>query len=109
MRNSEDSSRTTSKKRCSPARRSRWNSTSATQSSGAGWQKMAFLLDDTVGIAEPSEAELRVLYGMRLDLVRTPARVSFTQVFFRREDGDGRARASLVALSDGADAALDRL
>lgn len=65
-------------------------------------QKMAFLLDDTIRTAEPPEPELRVLYETRLDLVRTPARVSFTQVFFRREDGDGRARASLVALSDPA-------
>jgi hypothetical protein len=65
-------------------------------------QKMAFLLDDTLRTTEPPEAELRVLYQTRSDLVRTPARVSFTQVFFRREDGDGRARASLVALSDAA-------
>jgi parvulin-like peptidyl-prolyl cis-trans isomerase-like protein len=63
-------------------------------------QKMAFLLDDTIRTTEPPEPELRGLYETRLDLVRTPARVSFTQVFFRREDGDGRARASLVALSD---------
>jgi hypothetical protein len=65
-------------------------------------QKMAFLLDDTIRTTEPPEAELRDLYGMRPDLVRTLVRVSFTQVFFRREDGDGRARASLVALSDAA-------
>jgi hypothetical protein len=65
-------------------------------------QKMAFLLDDTIRTAEPPEPELRALYETRLDLVRTPARVSFTQVFFRREDGDDRARASLAALSDTA-------
>jgi hypothetical protein len=65
-------------------------------------QKMAFLIDDTIRTAEPPEPELRILYETRLDLVRTPARVSFTQVFFRREDGDSRARASLVALSDAA-------
>jgi hypothetical protein len=65
-------------------------------------QKMEFLLDDTIRTTEPPDAELRVLYETRSDLVRTLARVSFTQVFFRREDGDGRARASLVALSDAA-------
>ena len=65
-------------------------------------QKMAFLLDDTIRTAEPPEAELRALYETRPDLVRTPARVSFSQVFFRREQGDGRARASLAALSDAA-------
>jgi hypothetical protein len=65
-------------------------------------QKMAFLLYDTIRTTEPPEPELHVLYDMRPDLVGTPARVSFTQVFFRHEDGDGRARASLVALSDAA-------
>src|SRR5215213_10296127 len=63
-------------------------------------QKMAFLLDDTIRTAEPPEAELRVLYETRSDLVRTPARVSFTQVFFRRGDQDGRVEATLAVLSD---------
>jgi hypothetical protein len=65
-------------------------------------QKMTFLLDDTIRTAEPSEAELRTLYETRPDLVRTPARVSFAQVFFQREQGDDRARTSLAALSDAA-------
>jgi len=65
-------------------------------------QKMIFLLEDTIRTAEPPEAELRALYEMRPDLVRTPARVSFSQVFFRREHGDNRARSSLAALSDTA-------
>jgi len=64
-------------------------------------QKMAFLLDDTIQVAEPPEAELRALYETRPDLVRTPPRVSFTQVFFRREHGDDRARATLATLSEG--------
>lgn len=62
-------------------------------------QKMAFILDDAVRIAEPPEAELRALYEKRPDLVYSPARVSFTHVFFRSERGEGRLRASLVALS----------
>lgn len=64
-------------------------------------QKMAFLLGDTIHIAEPPEAELRALYERRPDLVRTLPRVSFTQVFFRREHGGDRARATLAALSEG--------
>jgi hypothetical protein len=64
-------------------------------------QKMAFLLDDTIRTTEAPEPELRALYETRPDLVRTLVRVSFTQVFFR-EDGDRRARASLVALSEAA-------
>lgn len=65
-------------------------------------QKMTFLLDDTIRVAEPPEAELHVLYEARPELVLTPPRVSFSQIFFRREDGDDRARATLAALSDGA-------
>lgn len=64
-------------------------------------QKMAFLLDDTIQVAEPSESELHTLYEARPELVRTLPRVSFTQVFFRREQGDDRARATLAALSNG--------
>lgn len=67
-------------------------------------QKMAFLLDDTIRIAEPPEAELRDLYERRPDLVRAPPRVSFTQVFFRSGRDDDRARATLAALSDGSTA-----
>lgn len=64
-------------------------------------QKMAFLLDDTIHIAEPPESELHALYETRPDIVRTLPRVSFTQVFFRREQGSDRARATLAALSEG--------
>ncbi|MGF9761728.1 peptidylprolyl isomerase [Microvirga sp. 0TCS3.31] len=63
-------------------------------------QKMAFLLDDTVRTTEPPEPELRVLYETRLDLVHTLARVSFTQIFFRHGNEDGRVQATLAALSD---------
>jgi hypothetical protein len=63
-------------------------------------QKMAFLLEDTIRTAEPPEAELRDFYETRPDLTRIPPRVSFTQVFFRREQGGDRARTSLAALSN---------
>lgn len=64
-------------------------------------QKMAFLLDGTVHIAEPPEVELHALYDRRPDLVRTSPRVSFIQVFFRREHGGDRIGTTLVALSEG--------
>ena len=70
-------------------------------------QKMTFLLDDTIRTAEPPEAELRTLYETRPDLVRTRGRVSFSQVFFRREQGDDRARTSLAALSNAAAPPID--
>ncbi|WP_262265768.1 peptidylprolyl isomerase [Microvirga yunnanensis] len=71
-------------------------------------QKMAFLLDGTIQVAEPPEAELRALYERRPDLVRTPPLVSFTQVFFRREHGDDRVGATLAALSAAAAAPEDQ-
>jgi hypothetical protein len=50
--------------------------------------------------------ELRALYENRPDLVRTPARVSFVQLFFKGEDGEERARAVLASLrSTGSDPA----
>jgi hypothetical protein len=64
-------------------------------------QKMTFLFDDTFRFAEPPEQDLLALYETRSDLVSAPAQVSFTQVFFRGEHGDGRARATLAALSGG--------
>jgi hypothetical protein len=64
-------------------------------------QKMAFLLDDTIQVAEPPEAELRTMYEKQPDLVRSLPRVSFTQVFFRSENGADRARATLAALTGG--------
>ena len=59
---------------------------------------MAFLIDDTVRTAEPTEAELRTLYETRPDLVGMPPRVTFTHIFFGGEQGDERARAHLAAL-----------
>lgn len=75
-------------------------------------QKMNFLLEDTFRFADPPEQDLRALYEARPELVSNPAQISFMQVFFQREQGDDRARATLAALSDGsADAreAGDRL
>jgi hypothetical protein len=71
-------------------------------------QKTAFLLDDTIRTTEPSEQELRTLYETRPDLAYTPARVSFTHVFFDRGHGDDRAarevRAALAMLSQASGA-----
>jgi hypothetical protein len=64
-------------------------------------QKMAFLLDNTIRTAQPTEADLRALYEKRPELVQTPPRVSFTQVLFRNGAGDDRARATLADLLDG--------
>jgi hypothetical protein len=67
-------------------------------------QKMTFLLDDTLRVSEPPESELRSLYEARPELIRTPARISFTQIFFDRRQGEdravGKAGMVLARLSD---------
>jgi PPIC-type PPIASE domain len=64
-------------------------------------QKLEFLLQDTAGIAEPSEEELRRLYDATPEAYRTEPRVSFEQVYFsrgRRRDATKDAAAALVTL-----------
>lgn len=61
-------------------------------------QKMEFLVKDAASLAEPDEAELRGFYEQHQDRFRSPARVSFQQVYFRDEAG---ARQGLEALEAG--------
>lgn len=63
-------------------------------------QKMAFLLEETARPEQAPDAELIDLYEARPDLVRTPARVSFVQIFFKGEQGPDRARTVLASLSE---------
>jgi hypothetical protein len=68
-------------------------------------QKVEFLVSDTSRLAEPTDEELRGAYDANRESFRTPARISFIQVFFNpqtRRDADGDARAALAALSIGA-------
>lgn len=48
-------------------------------------QKMEFLVQDTARLAEPTEDELRRLYDSEQARYRTPARISFTQIYFKTE------------------------
>ncbi|MCZ7620511.1 MAG: peptidylprolyl isomerase [Myxococcota bacterium] len=61
-------------------------------------QKMEFLLQDAVLLADPDEAELRRLYDRDRSRYRNAARISFTQVFFSSEID---AERGLVALEAG--------
>jgi len=56
-------------------------------------QKMQFLLEDVSPPAEPADAELRAFYSVHADRYTTPARVTFSQVYFSTERGDEPARA----------------
>jgi hypothetical protein len=68
-------------------------------------QKLSFLLEDTIRVSEPSEAELRALYDGRPDLAAVPARVSFEHAFYaRQKGGEAAARIAFAALTDDADA-----
>jgi parvulin-like peptidyl-prolyl cis-trans isomerase-like protein len=64
-------------------------------------QKLEFLLQDTAGIAEPTEDELRRLYDATPEVYRTEPRVSFEQVYFsrgRRTNATKDAADALVTL-----------
>lgn len=59
-------------------------------------QKMEFILQDTASLAEPEEAVLSKLYDSNRSLYQTPAKVSFTQLFFRSESAAGEALDRLI-------------
>jgi parvulin-like peptidyl-prolyl isomerase len=60
-------------------------------------QKMEFLVQDTARLAEPGDDELRRLYDSRRDRYQTPARISFTQIYFKTKDAARKGREELVA------------
>jgi hypothetical protein len=65
-------------------------------------QKLAFLVDDTTRIADPSEDELRRYYTDHAERYRDQPRISFSHVFFspaRRAHADGDARMALPLAS----------
>jgi peptidyl-prolyl cis-trans isomerase C len=64
-------------------------------------QKMQFLLEDVSPPAEPVEAELRTFYSLHAGRYTTPARVTFSHVYFSSERGEEFARArALQTLKD---------
>jgi hypothetical protein len=60
-------------------------------------QKMDFMVQDTTQVAEPSEEELRRLYESHPERFQTPARITFTHVFFNRDRRGARAEADALA------------
>ena len=62
-------------------------------------QKMAFLVLDTARILEPEEAELRRYYDTNRSNYQAPARVSFTQLFFKNESDAKQGLAHLSTRS----------
>ena len=59
-------------------------------------QKLEFVIQDTARLAEPSDDELRQFYAASRSVFQTEARVSFTQIFFRREQDAAAALSKLV-------------
>ena len=73
-------------------------------------QKVEFLVNDTARLTEPTANDLRRYYEANMESFQTPARVSFTQVFFdpeTRPNATAEAKAALAALSRGAAATRD--
>jgi len=62
-------------------------------------QKMEFLVQDTARLAEPGDAELRRFYDANRAHYQAPARVSFTQLFFRNESDAKQGLAQLATRS----------
>jgi hypothetical protein len=66
-------------------------------------QKMEFMVQDTAQLAEPGEDELRRFYNSHRERFQSPARVSFSHVYFSRERrgarSDADAHAALQQLS----------
>jgi hypothetical protein len=69
-------------------------------------QKMEFISEDVAEQAEPTEDELRAFLAEHRDRFRTPARISFVQVYLSSErrgrDTEGDAERLLASLSTGA-------
>jgi hypothetical protein len=63
-------------------------------------QKMAFLVEGTALLAEPSEQQLRDLYDTHQALFQSPGRVTFSQLFFSDEQIAQRALEELVKNPD---------
>lgn len=65
-------------------------------------QKLSFLIEDTVHLAEPSEEDLRAVYNANPQRFDPGARISFNQIYFnpeRRADALGDAKQILMKLS----------
>lgn len=65
-------------------------------------QKVEFLVQDTSRLVEPTEDDLRRFYSAHPERFSEPARISFTQLYFSREqrtNAAADARAALAELS----------
>lgn len=60
-------------------------------------QKLEFLVQDTAQLVEPDEEELLRFFEGRSSLYKTPARISFTQLYFQSETAARKALARLAA------------
>ena len=66
-------------------------------------QKLTFLIEDTLRLAEPTENDLQQIYVANLDRFKTDARVSFMHVYFNptgRDDPAADAKRALLELSE---------
>lgn len=76
-------------------------------------QKMQFLMQDLNAPAEPGDAQLQAYYNARADHYATPARTTFSHIFFSSDNGGdtaakARAEAALRGLSNAVTRAPER-
>ena len=55
-------------------------------------QKLTFVVQDTSDLAQPTDQDLRLIYEANPNRFQTPARVSFPQIYFSREQRHDAAR-----------------
>ena len=58
-------------------------------------QKLTFVVQDTSDLAQPTDQDLRLIYEANPNRFQTPERVSFTQIYFSREQRHDAASAEL--------------
>ena len=64
-------------------------------------QKMEFLVQDTAGLAEPVEDELRQVYASHRDNYTTPVHISFHQIYFKSESDASQGLKELQTSGTG--------
>ena len=63
-------------------------------------QKLTFVVQDTSDLAQPTDQDLRLIYEANPNRFQTPARVSFPQIYFSREQRHDAAADAKAAWAE---------
>jgi parvulin-like peptidyl-prolyl isomerase len=62
-------------------------------------QKLEFLVEDTAQLAEPTEEQLKQFYAANITRFETPARISFSQIYFNPGQRNNAASDAMAVLA----------